>query len=81
MGLATLGSVTSSWLQGCEHLPTPGWELDGKVRVGEHGRQSGCAERVLLSLLGWGFLDKMGQMSLEDMLAILRPSLTKGRKG
>ncbi|XP_045299066.1 carboxylesterase 3 isoform X2 [Leopardus geoffroyi] len=25
---------------------------------------------------GWGFLDKMGQMSLEDMLAILRPHLT-----
>ncbi|XP_027372148.1 carboxylesterase 3 isoform X1 [Bos indicus x Bos taurus] len=25
---------------------------------------------------GWGFLDKMDQLSLEDMLAILRPSLT-----
>uniref|UniRef100_A0A8C8XEI6 Carboxylic ester hydrolase n=1 Tax=Panthera leo TaxID=9689 RepID=A0A8C8XEI6_PANLE len=25
---------------------------------------------------GWGFLDKMGQMSVEDMLAILRPNLT-----
>ncbi|GAB5582353.1 carboxylesterase 3 [Prionailurus iriomotensis] len=25
---------------------------------------------------GWGFLDKMGQMSVEDMLAILRPHLT-----
>ncbi|XP_029782034.1 carboxylesterase 3-like isoform X2 [Suricata suricatta] len=25
---------------------------------------------------GWGLLDKMGQMSLEDMLAILRPYLT-----
>lgn len=37
-----------------------------------------------MSPQGWGFLDKMDQLSLEDMLAILRPYLTnmvrKGRK-
>ena len=29
-----------------------------------------------MSPQGWGFLDKMDQLSLEDMLAILRPYLT-----
>ncbi|XP_027372149.1 carboxylesterase 3 isoform X2 [Bos indicus x Bos taurus] len=39
-------------------------------------RQKTIKEMILAYKSGWGFLDKMDQLSLEDMLAILRPSLT-----